>query len=374
MKLVIDTNIVHEDFTLRGARISKLCSASPRLGYDLMIPEVVCDEIINQYRKKLISNLSGYYSVVKMMDEIKSETKTTFDRDAFVTKTISEYTSYLYTRLKTIGINVIPYPIVDVKKLVNKDLYLKKPFKEVKEETVGFRDSLIWESVKSVCTPSRMLLEDPQVVFLTENTRDFADSNNELHPELITELRDSHLPENCVLLIPDVDAFFREKVDVELEELDNIRTALLKLGKYNRLNLQQLLKERLNDSFYEEYLFKIDTASRRFVHLPSYCEDPSINLIFDPVIDDISVRRLSDQKVLIEANANAWVDIFFFIFAPDYDLLDSNRKPTIIDDQLNEYYYLVESSVNVQLSVTIQASAKIGKVLSSDIRITNVVI
>ena len=67
MKLVFDTNIIHEDFHLYGGRITKLCSAAEKLGYDLMIPDVVVDETVNQYRKKLLDNYSGYAGVMKLV-------------------------------------------------------------------------------------------------------------------------------------------------------------------------------------------------------------------------------------------------------------------------------------------------------------------
>ena len=84
MKLVLDTNVIHDDFMLHGPRITKLCSAAPSLGYDVLVPEVVFDEVVNQYRKKLLQSMSGYSAVVKMIDEVKTGAKSSFEREAFV--------------------------------------------------------------------------------------------------------------------------------------------------------------------------------------------------------------------------------------------------------------------------------------------------
>ena len=128
MKLVLDTNIIHEDFMLHGARITKLCSAAPSLGYEILVPEVVCDEMINQYRKKLQQNMSGYSAVVKLVNIIKTGTKSSFEKDSFVDKCVEDYKSVLQRRFQELGITVIPYPEVDAKKTGFKRLALKKAF------------------------------------------------------------------------------------------------------------------------------------------------------------------------------------------------------------------------------------------------------
>ena len=82
MKLVLDTNVIHGDFFFFFPRITKLCSAAPSLGYDVLVPEVVFDEVVNQYRKKLLQSMSGYSAVVKMIDEVKTGAKSSFEREA----------------------------------------------------------------------------------------------------------------------------------------------------------------------------------------------------------------------------------------------------------------------------------------------------
>ncbi len=41
MKLVLDTNVIHDDYMLHDPRITKLSSAAPSLGYEVLVPEVV---------------------------------------------------------------------------------------------------------------------------------------------------------------------------------------------------------------------------------------------------------------------------------------------------------------------------------------------
>ena len=372
MKLVLDTNVIHGDFLLHGPRITKLCSAAPSLGYEVLIPEVVCDEMVNQYRKKLLQNMSGYSAVVKMIDEVRTGTKSSFEKDIFINKSVDDYKPVLQSRLHELGIHIIPYPSVDAKRLVSKDLLLKKPFREVKEETIGLCDAMIWESIKSICDRPTALIEDPQIEFLCANTKDFAISINTLHPDLVSELKEAGYLENCVELVSDIDEFFKKKIDAELEELNGIKNALLKTGKYNRFDIAEEASKILNEDFMEENLLESDFDSGNYVHLSGYCEDPTIRYVNEPKIKEIEVRRLADQTVLIEAKTIVLVEMDYFVYAADYYLIDDDKQPAILDDNWNDHYYWVEGTVEVTTALTFRTTAKVGKVLSQDAEITDV--
>ena len=372
MKLVLDTNIIHEDFMLHGARITKLCSAAPSLGYEILVPEVVCDEMINQYRKKLQKNMSGYSVVVKMTYEVRTGKQSPFDKDSFVNKSVDDYRSVLLRRLGELGIIVIPYPEVDAKKLVSKDLLLKKPFGEVKENTIGFCDAIIWETIKSICSRPKALVEDPQVVFLSANTKDFAESENTLHFDLIAELQEAGLLENCVELISSIDEFIKKNIDAELKELNGIKDSLLKTGKFNRFDLVEEASKVLDEDFMKENLIEIEFDSGYYIHLPGYCEDPTIMYVNAPQIKDVDVRRLSDQTVLIEAKAQVLVEMNYLVSSADYFLIDDNKKPAILDNSWNDYYYWVEGTATVTAVLTFRSTEKLGKVISQDVQIIDV--
>lgn len=368
MKLIFDTNIIHEDFHLYGPRITKLTNAAAKLGYDLMVPDVVVDEMVNQYRKKLIQFMPGYTGMQKLIRRTQGgEDK--FDKDAFLSDNISEYETFLRKKLKGIGIKVIDYPKVDVKTLVSKDLNVKKPFREIKDGSIGYRDALIWETVKSVCQPPTALLEDPQVEFLTENTKDFAGADNALHTDLVEELKTAGFSENCVLLVPDVKQFFETKIDTELEELEQIKMALQKSGKFNRFELTDEVSRVLSEDYVTDILKESDYDSGDHYHLPGYMEDPTIGNVNIPCIDDVMVRRLSDQSVLIEVEANVNVDLDFFVYKADYYLIDEDDAPYIVDNDWNDHYMWCEDSVDVHFHLTFRTTPKLGKILSVDVQV-----
>ena len=372
MRLFLDTNIIHGDFYLQGSRISKLCSAAPKLGYELMIPEVVYDEMVDQYRRELEKHFASYERVVTLTNRTRSGSIVKrLDRVSFLEEKITEYRTMFSTRLDDLHIRIIPYPAVDIKMLVSKELLRKKPFKEVKEHGVGYRDALIWETIKVLCVPQEELIDErAQIEFLTENTADFADSDGNLHPSLVEELKAKGCLGNCVQLISNVQEFFETQIDKELENLENIKNALLDKGKFNRFNLEQELESLLNKDFLEKEILDSDFDSGELRHLPGYYEEPSIILIDNPIPQEISVRRLEDESVLIEVNASISLTLDFFVFVPDYyNYLENDKRVDVIDWNWNEHYLLAERTVTVLTSLSFKTTPSLGKALSSECQI-----
>lgn len=372
MRLFLDTNIIHGDFYLQGSRISKLCSAAPKLGYELMIPEVVYDEMVDQYRRELEKHFASYERVVSLTNRTRSGSIVKrLDRVSFLEEKITEYRTMFSTRLDDLHIRIIPYPAVDIKMLVSKELLRKKPFKEVKEHGVGYRDALIWETIKVLCVPQEELIDErAQIEFLTENTADFADSDGNLHPSLVEELNAKGCMGDCVLLISNVQEFFETQIDKELENLENIKNALLDKGKFNRFNLEQELGSLLNKDFLEKEILDSDFDSGELRYLPGYFEEPSIILIDNPIPQEISVRRLEDGSVLIEVNVSISLTLDFFVFVPDYyNYLESDKRVDVIDWNWNEHYILAERTVTVLTSLSFKTTPSLGKALSSECQI-----
>lgn len=375
MKLIIDTNIIHGDFHLKGARISKLCSASTALGYELMIPEVVFDEVVNQYRRELEKYWPSYEKMISLVGRTKSGTLAKeLDKKAFFSAKMEEYIVFLSSKLKELGIKIVPYPAVDLKKLISKEMLRKKPFKEIKEHGVGYRDALIWETVISLCAPREGRQDErPQVEFLTENTVDFAGADGRLHQDLVDELIDKGLLGNSVQLIPNAKEFFETRIDSELLELDNIKKALLTKGRFNRFDLEQELLVALNDSYLERELFDSDFDSGDPRFIPGYFEEPSISGMDTPIAKGISVRKLVDESVLIEIEASLDVTIDFFVYTPDYyNYLEDDKSVFVIDWNWNEHYILAQRDITVIVTLSFKMTPAVGKILSSECVIDDV--
>ena len=157
MKIIIDTNIIHRDYHLHGKHILTLTDVATRLGYEVLIPEVVVDEIESQFCEEVSSAVDGYYkSLTKIVDLSLAKLKNPLPED-FCERQCHDFRIEYEAALSEMKIRILPYPKVPHKDLVAKELHQRKPFRDSKK---GYRDALIWETVKGELIPSKDLLDE----------------------------------------------------------------------------------------------------------------------------------------------------------------------------------------------------------------------
>ena len=209
MKVILDTNIIFSDFHLKGARIKNLCESVKSTGDTVHIPEVVVDESINKYREK---TRECKLKIDRGISDFKRLTgKDVEDNpisDEFILKESEKYARSFKKQLQELGIKIIPYPSISHQELVKRDLARKKPFQETGK---GYRDALIWESVKSICEKSLSLFENPKIIFVNKNHKDFCEEGL-LHPDLKEDLVNNGINEDYVRVIEDIDIFIKEYI------------------------------------------------------------------------------------------------------------------------------------------------------------------
>ena len=175
--IIIDTNVVHLDYQLTGVRITGLCSSCERLDHRVFIPEVVIDEMVKQYRDEVNECTEQINHALNKLKKRNVQIQLQSIDSSLIT---SGYERKLRDRINILGIHVIPYPKTTHKEMVARELNRRKPFKD---STKGYRDSLIWESIKEYC---KQVPKGDDIVFLTENSDDFASKDKKtFHPDLI---------------------------------------------------------------------------------------------------------------------------------------------------------------------------------------------
>ena len=125
MKIIIDTNIIHRDYHLHGKHLLTLTDVATRLGYEVLIPEVVVDEIESQFCEEISNAVDGYdksltriveLSLAKLKDPLPNGFCETQCRDFRV-----EYEA----GLAAMKIRILPYPRVRIKILLQRS-YIKE--------------------------------------------------------------------------------------------------------------------------------------------------------------------------------------------------------------------------------------------------------
>ena len=362
MKIILDTNVITKDYSLQGGRILKLSDAAKKLGYEVLIPEVVVDEIIHQYREELQEAHHKYLKGVRSLGRMGFEVKTATG-EVFLEKTIKEKEKNYLKRLEELGFKILPYPSTKHNEIVKKELCGKKPFANSQK---GYRDSLIWETVLEQLIPVKDLLFDTQVLFLSSNTHDFAAKDNSLHPDLIEDFTNKGFMDCAVELVADIDKFFNETINGELEELETIAKTLRDKHKFNRISLDNEFKALLYDEYVlGDVLLQEDEDGGTL--LPLMYENPSVQDVNLQNINSVTAHRLQDGTAIIDCEIDAVADFEFFLFNGDYALLDDNSQITILDREWNEHYSLAATQAQISAHATFRVSSGFCSIISKEI-------
>lgn len=360
MKVILDTNIIFSDFHLKGARIKNLCESVKSTGDTVHIPEVVVDESINKYREK---TRECKLKIDRGISNFKRLTgKDVEDNpisDEFILKESEKYARSFKKQLQELGIKIIPYPSISHQELVKRDLARKKPFQETGK---GYRDALIWESVKSICEKSLSLFENPKIIFVNKNHKDFCEEGL-LHPDLKEDLVNNGINEDYVRVIEDIDIFIKEYIKPKQKILKNIQEELNANKQYNGIYLNTEINNRITEFLlHREFDYEESPFRQEF-------ENPSVVGINEPSFTVMEVRQISEEEFLVEVKIDVDCEFNFFIFKNDAMCMDEDELPYIWDSDWNKHYMAASKTIPIKLKVTLIVNSSFEAILSDDIEI-----
>lgn len=354
--IIIDTNVIHLDFKLNKARIVTLCNTSTILGHEIFIPEVVIDEIVKQYDEKAEEYINSFNKALKKLSDLSTSpiTQTPIDAKGF----ISNYRNELNNRIKQLGIGIIPYPNTRIKIMVARELGKKKPFKD---STKGYRDALIWDSVME---HTQKYSSNCGIIFLTANSKDFADKDKkDLHTDLIADCISNGIPTTSIRLVTDIQNFIDNEIILRSTELKEKFNQLQQDGGLGDIDFIQLIQDYISKDMLDNLI-----SSNDFDSYPGYApglyENPEITSIEKVSCSFNTIREISSDTILIQSEVSVQVDLDCFIFRADLPLIDDSKFPTIIDYEWNDHYVLASDSATFKFQFNILADTNFKNVKS----------
>ncbi len=354
--IIIDTNIIHLDFKLNKARIVTLCNTSTILGHEIFIPEVVIDEIVKQYDEKAEEYINSFNKALKKLSDLSTSpiTQTPIDAKSF----ISNYRNELNNRIKQLGIGIIPYPNTGHKIMVARELGKKKPFKD---STKGYRDALIWDSVME---HTQKYSSNCGIIFLTANSKDFADKDKkDLHTDLIADCISNGIPTTSIRLVTDIQNFIDNEIILRSTELKEKFNQLQQDGGLGDIDFIQLIQDYISKDMLDNLI-----SSNDFDSYPGYApglyENPEITSIEKVSCSFNTIREISSDTILIQSEVSVQVDLDCFIFRADLPLIDDSKFPTIIDYEWNDHYVLASDSATFKFQFNILTDTNFKNVKS----------
>lgn len=354
--IIIDTNVIHLDFKLNKARIVTLCNTSTILGHEIFIPEVVIDEIVKQYDEKAEEYINSFNTALKKLSDLSTSpiTQTPIDAKGF----ISNYRNELNNRIKQLGIGIIPYPNTGHKIMVARELGKKKPFKD---STKGYRDALIWDSVME---HTQKYSSNCGIIFLTANSKDFADKDKKgLHADLIADCVSNGIPTTSIRLVTDIQNFIDNEIILRSTELKEKFNQLQQDGGLGDIDFIQLIQDYISKDMLDNLI-----SSNDFDSYPGYApglyENPEISSIEKVSCSFNTIREISSDTILIQSEVSVQVDLDCFIFRADLPLIDDSKFPTIIDYEWNDHYVLASDSATFKFQFNILTDTNFKNVKS----------
>ena len=182
-----------------------------------MVPELVLDEAVNLFKEDVGTQQQKIRGAIRELRALRADPG--IDEDALaVNVAVDGYRALLNDVLKLAGAEVAPYPTATHVDVVHRALRRDRPFAPDGKD--GYRDTLIWETIKTLARRS----SEP-IVLISADFRAFSPNqeSSRLHRDLESELLDIGRAGDLVARLADVKAYTDahvandEPVVVELE-------------------------------------------------------------------------------------------------------------------------------------------------------------
>src|SRR3712207_5467566 len=262
--------------------------------------------------------------------------------------------------MATLGIRIIPYPKTDHKEMVARELCHRKPFLD---STKGYRDSLIWESIKEHCKTTPKTIE---IVFLSENSDDFAEkSKKTFHQDLLVDCDKEGLDKDRLTLVTDVHEYINKEIIGKSKTLQELLSELQKSNGIGDIDVMQEVKDYIDDTTISNYITD-DPYDECISYIPGFYENPEVTNIETTSINFESIHEISDDEIVIRCTVDIEAEIDVYIYHGDMALIDDNSQPYIFDYDWNEHYAAASDSATFKLQLNIVCDKELTKVLSID--------
>ncbi|HLO55646.1 MAG TPA: PIN domain-containing protein [Saprospiraceae bacterium] len=342
MKAILDANIIISDFRLTSPDSKILLEAAKNKNIELFIPEIVLDEIFNKFTERLLdakSKIDKEKNIIKKLTNLDLIDEFSLDQ---IENIAQEYKKYIIKIFDDNNVKILNYPSVTHKEIVQKAIKKLKPFNSSEK---GYRDSLIWENVKDLMPNLGTNIANPEVIFVTNNKKDFCENENDLHRELITEIKDAELDLDSIKVINSLNEFSRDIVQLFFIQATSFKSRL-EAGEIEGFNLEYFILLNIKKELENNEISDIDSIPYRY-------EDATVRYIENVKNVKINdVRKMNASEYHLDLTCYAEMTIDFYVDKYDYY---SNDEITFDVEDLdwNDYVIWASKLINPELKISI---------------------
>lgn len=182
----------------------------------IVLGQVVVDEVCNKYREKTEEQLNVAQKAVSELNNLLSVPMEMPSQNLLDIE-CEKYQDFLDFFCIETGMTVPEdYPQISHREVVQRALLRKKPFKA--DGSTGYRDYLVWLT----CLNTARMYSNEEIHFITNNIRDFSDSEDKtkLHSDLLHDLSELDIPESRFHYWNSVKSFIDNCAGIRAAEID----------------------------------------------------------------------------------------------------------------------------------------------------------
>ncbi len=341
IEVFLDTNNFFRDDFLQSTLAEVVIKGAKSFDIKILIPEIVIDEARRNFASQLNDKTRKYKESHKdLSGYIKLPDVSINLNDA-----IDEYNKFLDNLSTEHEIVILPYPEISIKEIVAAAYEAEKPFKE---NGNGFKDYIIWQTIKNYCDANSNTGER----FFITTDNDFCEEKSKkkptLHPNLVASLKNFW---EAPVVIPTLKDFFDLKIKPSLNTL-------------NAKNIFNFDIEKKAESILEKEL--LDYAPAGFDGLP-FDPDIYISCAEDVVINKApQISQVEKNSLLINVGGTVCITVEGSMDKINYEYA-MEQDIYIESSDIRDYHMLVSKYITTPFELDILYSTKDKKILNHTI-------
>jgi hypothetical protein len=295
--LVLDTNIIYEDFLMRSARFAIIRDFAARTESVFLMPRIVFDELRANYARELFSRserLRGTFDSLNGLLIDRLPPVPPID----IQDVTEQYMKHVSDVLELGPGSIREYGESYLRDVVHRAINRRRPCTDKGEE---IRDALLWQTILDVAADSRDL-----VVLISRNTKQFAPERASLHPDLQAEIADR---------------------GVRVEYYSSLEEFIRQHATPIAFITEEWLTSRLDeDEIFAKAYDAIEEAVDRHRWIASYRDAVAVGdwtMSGGVSLDEFFVYRMADESIRVQAQWYGHCEVEREIEAeseePDYD-------------------------------------------------------
>jgi hypothetical protein len=179
MIIVLDTNVIHSDFRMESGKFEILFDYAQKTHSMFIMPKLVYDELAATYERELLERLRDFLGAKRSLTAVLTETQ--LPKVEISTESeVSAFLNHLKDKLRVKNEDFFDYKEGYLHDVMDRAICRKRPCTERGEE---IRDAVLWRSVLDIAKEA----PEKTVVFISQNTKQFALGEGALHPDLLRD-------------------------------------------------------------------------------------------------------------------------------------------------------------------------------------------